>query len=174
MQFDESLKAGHSGRPACEDMMGGLSYWDWIGLPDNKWRCAAAVGSCRRYCWYRHPLLTAPYFPLLCSQERFDAAMGVVQKLSVPAILQVGGQPVQVGGKLLNGGETRVNNAYSRAPCCMHVVVKLYSNALLSHLLAGLPLVPACQLYRDGRGRRAAWHPCCPAGAPPGHAGHPV
>ncbi|KAI7845081.1 hypothetical protein COHA_001446 [Chlorella ohadii] len=58
-KFDESLKAGHSGRPACEDMMGGLSYWDWIGLPDNKWR-----------------------------QERFDAAMGVVQKLSVPAILQ--------------------------------------------------------------------------------------
>lgn len=50
LQFDESIRAGHSGKPACSDMMGGLSYWDWIGLPENKWRCAAvdelAISPC--------------------------------------------------------------------------------------------------------------------------------
>lgn len=43
LQFDESIRSGHSGKPACSDMMGGLSYWDWIGLPENEWRCAVAA-----------------------------------------------------------------------------------------------------------------------------------
>lgn len=116
LQFDESIRAGHSGKPACSDMMGGLSYWDWIGLPENKWRCAAVdelVVLCPLLsaCWEAPTrmllLLWCPPAALIAAvvlrscitssqpaalfmrrQERFDAAMGVVQKLSAPAILQ--------------------------------------------------------------------------------------